>query len=353
MTTSVVNPTVASRLRPALALVVLLLGVVACDGGPETVRLQGQVFGTGWSLVYQVTEGAPAASEVEAQILAAFDVVNASMNTYDPDSLISRFNALPAGEAMEVDWDFAYVFTEARRLTALTAGAYDVTVSPLVDLWGFGPAGPSTPPSTAMVDETRGAVGLDLLEWEPQIRNLTKRDDRVSLEFSSIAKGYGVDLAADALDELGLLNFMLEVGGELQLRGNSPRGDAWRIAVERPGQGQGGIQAAVSVTNTGVATSGDYRNFFEQDGQRYSHLIDPRSGYPIRHDLVSVTVVHPSTALADAWATGLCVLGSEAALELAEQQGLAVYLVRREGDDFRASWTKRFETYLASGAASG
>ena len=146
---------------------------------------------------------------------------------------------------------------------------------------------------------------------------------------------------------------MLEVGGELQLRGNSPRGDAWRIAVERPDFGQGNIQAAIGVSNTGVATSGDYRNFFEENGQRYSHLIDPRTGYPIAHDVVSVTVIHPSTALADAWATALCVLGSAAALEIAEQQALAVYLVRREAGVLEAAWSNGFQSYLVSSDASG
>ena len=340
-------------LRPALVLVVLLLGLVACSAGPDTERLQGRVFGTGWSLIYQVDEGVPAREVIEDGILEAFETVNQSMNTYDRESAISRFNALPADQPMEMDWDFTYVFNEARHLSELTGGAYDVTVSPLVELWGFGPSGPADRPSADRIAMVLEAVGLDQLLWQPETRTLVKRDPRVALELSSIAKGYGVDLAADTLDELGVRNYMLEVGGELQLRGLSPRGDSWRIAVERPELGQGGIQAAVQVTDAGVATSGDYRNFYEHEGQRYSHLIDPRTGYPITHDLVSVTVIHPSTALADAWATALCVLGSDAALALAEQQKLAVYLVRREGDALTASWSSYFGPYLASGDASG
>lgn len=351
--TSVADDHDGLPLRPALALVVLLLGLAACSSDPQSVRLQGQVFGTGWSLVYQVDEGIPTPEVVEAEVLAAFAVVNESMNTYDPQSAISRFNALPAGEAMEMDWDFTYVFNEARRLTEITGGAYDVTVSPLIDLWGFGPAGATEMPSDARIAAVREHVGMDQLVWQPGIRTLEKRHAQVAVELSSIAKGYGVDLAADALDALGVLNFMLEVGGELQLRGNSPRGDAWRIAVERPDFGQGNIQATIGVSNTGVATSGDYRNFFEENGQRYSHLIDPRTGYPIAHDVVSVTVIHPSTALADAWATALCVLGSAAALEIAEQQALAVYLVRREAGVLEAAWSNGFQSYLVSSDASG
>ena len=340
-------------LRPALALVVLLLGIVGCEQQPNNVRLTGQVFGTGWSLVYVPAEQTPDRSEVEARLLAAFDVVNQSMNTYDPSSTISRFNALPPGQVMEVDWDFTYVFNEARKLTVATDGAYDVTVLPLVSLWGFGPDGPRTFPDAAAVADAKARVGLDKLIWQPGTRDLSKRVEGAALEFSSIAKGYGVDLGADALDELGIEQFMLEIGGELQVRGNSPRGDPWRIAVERPGRGQVGVQAAVALRDVGVATSGDYRNYFERDGRRYSHLIDPRTGYPVDHDVVSVTVVHGSTALADAWATALAVMGSSEALEQAATRGLAAYIVRRQGDELVADWTPQFEDYLVSIPTSG
>jgi len=349
----VANAAIWIPLRPAIVLVVLLLGFFGCAESSRTVELEGRIYGTGWSLVYLPDDSQPSPAVVEAEVLAAFDVVNTSMNTYDPQSLISEFNALPAGAALEVDWDFTYVLNEAMGITRLTAGAYDVTVAPLISLWGFGPTGPTKIPTDAVVSATREVVGVSRLDWQPNIRQLSKRVTGVSLEFSSIAKGYGVDLAADALDELGIENFMLEVGGELQLRGNSPRGDAWRIAVERPEQGRGSFQAAVTVSNVGVATSGDYRNYFEQDGQRYSHIIDPRTGYPVQHDLVSVTVIHPSTALADAWATALCVLGTDQALTLSEQLGLAVYLVHRDGDDFKAVSSTKFAPFLASNAASG
>ncbi|MDG1066548.1 MAG: FAD:protein FMN transferase [Luminiphilus sp.] len=342
-----------ARLRPAIVLVVLFLGLQGCAESSNVVELQGRIYGTGWSLVYLQEQALPAPDVVEKAVLAAFDVVNISMNTYDPQSLISAFNAQPAGEGMEVDWDFTYVLNEAMQITRLTGGAYDVTVAPLINLWGFGPGGPTQIPTDAAISAARDVVGLSRLDWQPNIRYLSKRVAGVSLEFSSIAKGYGVDLAADTLDELGIKNFMLEVGGELQLRGHSPRGDAWRIAVERPEQGRGTFQAAVNVSNVGVATSGDYRNYFERDGQRYSHIIDPRTGYPVQHDLVSVTVIHPSTALADAWATALCVLGTDRALDVADRLGLAVYLVYRDADALKAVWSTKFGPFLASNAASG
>lgn len=343
----VVSPRCIADRRPAIALVVLLIALlVGCDRAPQPVRLQGSVFGTGWSLTYMPIDEGPTSAQVREALLSAFDVVNVSMNTYDPDATISRFNRLPAAESIEVDWDFAYVFNEARRISEWSDGAYDVTVAPLLAVWGFGPDGPTNFPTPEALQEAKSRVGLQHFDWQPRTRTLAKLTDGASLDFSSIAKGYGVDLAADALDELGIAQFMLEVGGEMQLRGQSPRGDAWRIAIERPQVG-GGVQAAISLTNTGVATSGDYHNYFEREGKRYSHLVDPRTGYPIEHDLVAATVVHPSTGIADAWATALCIMGTEGALAVAEERGLAVYLVRRQGDEFVEHWSSGFAPYLS------
>ena len=277
------------------------------------------------------------AEVVKTEIESAFELVNQSMNHYDPESLISDFNQLPPGEPIEVDWDFAYVLTAALALGKATGGAYDVSVSALSDLWGFGPDGPTRMPTQGEVDVALSQVGASQLEWQPETRALAKRVHNLKLDFSSLAKGYAVDLAADALDELGLEHYMLEVGGEVRVRGQSPRGGDWRIAVERPDPtARGSVQTALSVSDTGIATSGDYRNFFESEGRRYSHLIDPQSGYPIQHDVVSVTVVHGSAMMADAWATALIVLGSEKAMVLAEERRLAVYLLKRSGDRIEA-----------------
>ena len=165
-----------------------------------------------------------------------------------------------------------------------------------------------------------------------------KQHAQAELDFSSIAKGYAVDLASDALLEMGIEHFMLEVGGEVQVRGSSPRGDRWRLAIENPVPARaGGVYAAIAVTDVGIATSGDYRNFFVDKGTRYSHLIDPRTALPIEHDLVSVTVVHPSTMVADAWATALMVVGTEEALRLANLYELGVTLISRDGQQLVSS----------------
>jgi len=322
-------------LRPALLLAFCCLAGCAADERP--VQMGGAIFGTTWSLTYLGAPDDVSPTQVQSEINAAFALVNESMNHYDPSSLISEFNALPAQTPIEVDWDFTYVLSAAIELTGATRGAYDVSVSALSDLWGFGPEGPKQFPDAADIEMTRAQVGVAQLDWESTTRTLSKRAPGLKLDFSSLAKGYAVDLGADALEDLDIPHFMLEVGGEVRVRGSSPRGDAWRIAVERPDPGaQRGIQAALTVTDTGIATSGDYRNFFERDGQRYSHLIDPRTGYPIQHDVVSVTVVHGSAMMADAWATALTVLGSKRAMAMAERRGLAVYLLKRTDDSLEA-----------------
>lgn len=334
--------------RPALVLVVLLWALIGCEPTDKSVRLEGSIFGTSWSLVYVPEEVSPESSVIEASVLEAFEVVDSTMNTYVPDTALSRFNQMPVGEVIEMGWDFAYLVSEAQRITRLSDGAYDVTVGPLLDLWGFGPQGPKLYPSEQEVEAAKAVTGWSLIAWNPTNRLLSKRQSGVEIELSSIAKGYAVDLGADALDELGIENFLLEVGGEMQARGVSPRGDHWRVAIERPEMARSGVQAALSVTDVGIATSGDYRNYFEVDGVRYSHLIDPRTGYPIRHDLVSVTVIHPSTAIADAWATAMAVMGSEASLALAEARHMAIYVIRRSGDTLSSQWSSEFDRYLES-----
>ena len=322
--------------RPAVALAFCFL-LSACGGGTHdsSIKLDGPVFGTRWNLAYLDNPESPVATTtVESAVLEAFTVVNDSMNHYDPESVLSAFNRMDALELIEVDWDFTYVLESAIDISLRSAGAYDPTVSPAVNLWGFGPDGPSMVPTATELDAVAAVVGINRLVWDPTTRSLLKRANSVRLDFSSIAKGYAVDLAADALDELGVDNFMLEVGGEIQVRGQSPRGGDWRLAIEQP-ESAGGRQMidAVAITDMGVATSGDYRNYFIQDGVRYSHLIDPRTVKPIEHDLVSVTVIHPSTMVADAWATALMIAGTTEAKTLADINNLGVFMVSRQGDD--------------------
>ena len=229
-------------------------------------------------------------------------------------------------------------------------GAYDVTVAPLVDLWGFGPAGQvGAPPADDRITDVLENVGQDYLRLDGEGGYRLLKTRPVSLDFSSIAKGYGVDLVARWLDARGLDRYLVEVGGEMRLAGMSGRGDPWRVAIERPESALRTAEQAISVTDVAIATSGDYRNYFEVDGQRFSHSIDPRRGYPVSHDLVSVTVLDNSAMRADAWATALVVLGQERAMAVATQQGLAVYFIQRQGDTLHSSHSPAFAPFLENG----
>ena len=319
-------------------MLAFLLLVVGCGENSTTQKLSGSVFGTTWNLTYLDAPEGVTPDQVEAAVVGAFAVVDDSMNNYRADSTISELNALDAMTVFEVDWDFALVFNTAFDIYTATDGAYDPSVSPLVNSWGFGPKEVIRRPSSETIEALAPIVGLEEFAWDLSTRAFVKKNAKSELDFSSIAKGYAVDLASDELIELGITNFMLEVGGEIQTRGFSPRGDLWRLAIENPVAGAaGGVYTAISVTDIGVATSGDYRNFFVENGVRYSHLIDPRTSQPIEHDLVSVTVVHPSTMIADAWATALMIVGTQEALRLADIHELGVLLISRDGQQLVSS----------------
>jgi len=227
-----------------------------------------------------------------------------------------------------------------------TGGAYDVTVGPLVELWGFGAGGRgASVPGEEAIARARARTGAGHLRLDAAGGRVFKGAD-VALDFSSLAKGYAVDRVSDYLLQAGVSRHLVEIGGELRGRGTRPGGDPWRIAVEKPSAGAREPARIIDVTDIAVATSGDYRNFFEIDGQRYSHSIDPRSGYPVDHDLVSVTVLHDSAMLADAWATALVVLGYNAASRLSGQFGLAAFFIRRSEGGFEEAASPAFSAYI-------
>jgi thiamine biosynthesis lipoprotein len=323
-----------------------LFALLGCIERDLSIQLAGETMGTSWHVTVVPGADGPGAAALQEGIEVVLEDVNASMSNYRQDSEISRFNALATDEWFPISTDFYAVLSTAMAIGWQSDGAYDVTVGPLVDLWGFGPAGPVTaPPSDDTVTDVLERVGQDHLRLDGDGPRLLKRS-AVELDFSSIAKGYAVDRIAQWLDASGESRYLVEVGGELRLSGLSGRGDPWHIAIERPDSADRAVEEAIRLTNVAVATSGDYRNFFEIDGQRFSHSIDARLGYPVVHDLVSVTVVHPSAMIADGWATALVVLGYEDAMAVAQEQGLAVYFIRREGEAYHGSHTPAFGSYL-------
>lgn len=353
----------AGAFVPGLCLLLIGLVVSGCDRSGQRRELAGTTMGTTWSVVY-ADPGTVSPDALQTLIEAELEQLNDSLSTYLADSEISRLNARwrasaesaadeptpqPAA-AVPVSEEFATVLDAALGVAKSSDGAYDVTVGPLIELWGFGASGSrSSPPSAAEIAEARSRVGWQRLGWDPSQRLLAKPSD-VYLDFSSLAKGYAVDRVFERLREAGVERLLVEIGGELRAGGERPGGGPWRLAVESPQPAGQRFVETLALTAAAVATSGDYRNYFEADGQRFSHLVDPRTGYPVAHDLVSVTVVSDTCLYADAWATALIVLGREAAMRVAREQGLAVLLVAREGDQLALDYTPEFTSYLPAAA---
>ncbi|MEZ5502612.1 MAG: FAD:protein FMN transferase [Halioglobus sp.] len=343
---NVISKYLGSHSREWLFYFLLVAGLGGCGGAIEPVKLAGDTMGTTWHVTYIAAPDGPAQNQLRDGIQGQLDAVNSSMSTYQPDSEISRFSALQTNTWFKVSPEFFQVLTTALDIGAKSEGAYDVTVAPLVNLWGFGPTKTQDePPGQDTIEEVKRHLGQGNIRVDRDRLSIMKVSD-LSLDFSSLAKGYAVDRVAQWLLEQGVQRFVVEVGGEMRLAGLSGRGDPWHIAIERPDASGRAVAATMEVTNVAIATSGDYRNYFEANGHHYSHIIDPRTGYPVAHDLVSVTVVNASCMVADAWATALTVLGPERAMAVAQAQGLAVYFIRKAGDEFVHSHTPAFSPYL-------
>jgi FAD:protein FMN transferase len=326
-----------------LILVVSLLG--CAPKSPQDQYFSGPTMGTTYNIKYAGFDG-KTATELQKEVDALLVHVNKLMSTYDPQSELSRFNQWQSTEAFPLSPETLLVMQEAKRLGEVSEGILDVTVGPLVNLWGFGPsARPDKVPSAETIAEVKSRIGLDKLELLPGAARKLHEDLYVDL--STIAKGYGVDKVANLLEANGINNYLVEIGGEMRVKGNKASGQDWRIAVEKPVTSERAVQEIISIGNNAIATSGDYRNYFEENGVRYSHLIDPHTGFPIQHNLVAVTVIHPSCMTADGLATALIVMGKDRALALAKQNHWPVLLITRENDQFKEYTTLEFEPYLA------
>jgi thiamine biosynthesis lipoprotein len=339
-------------LASLLLALVLAPVLVACGEAParEVIDLGGRTMGTTWSLRLAAPpedlDVDALARDVEARLAA----VNARMSTWDPDSELSRFNAADPGAWFEVSAPLVEVVSAARTLSERTDGAFDVTVGPLVDLWGFGPGesvAEDALPDDAAIAAARARTGWQRLEVRADPPAL-RRAEEVTVDLSAIAKGHGVDAMGAVVEAAGVTDYLAEIGGELRARGRNGRGVPWVIGIEVPDPARRGVaREALGLDDAAVATSGDYRNFFTVDEARYSHTIDPATGRPVSHDVASVTVVHDSAMWADGWATALNVLGAERGLAVAETQGLAVLFILYTDDGLAERASAEFEALRA------
>lgn len=299
---------------------------------PQSHVFEGPTMGTTWQITV-LAEGGADPSTLPAAIAAELAEIDRQMSTWRDDSVLTAFNAHASTDPFPAPRALLECLALAREVSERSGGAFDVTIAPLVEAWGFGRhPSPDPNPSAEALTRLRARVGWAGLHVDLSAGTLRKDQPELVVDVSAIAPGYAADVLSDRLVALGFPRHLVDVGGEFRARGEGPSGP-WRLGIERPDGPLGArtVQEVVRLREGALATSGDYRNYREQDGVRISHTIDPRSGRPIAHRLASVTVVHRTAALADAWATALNVLGPDEGLALAEREGLAaLFLVRDE-----------------------
>ncbi len=328
---------------------VMLIG--SCSDNQATkqdakeVLLQGRTMGTSYN-VKLITHSADLDIKLlHHDIELLLEGINQVMSTYIIDSELSLLNQNQQTTEITMSVGLAQVLNEAIRLGELSQGKLDVTVGPLVNLWGFGPDyRPENIPSSQALARAKARTGLDKLVLTGQ--QLTKSVADVYIDLSTIAKGYGVDQVAKLLEAQGLVNYLVEIGGEMRLKGFKHTGELWHVAIEKPNIEERAVHQIIVPGDNAVATSGDYRNYYEVDGQRFSHIIDPSTGLPIAHKLVSVTVIAPSAMTADGLSTALMVMGEEQALAFATQHDIAAYIISKTEDGFKEQITVKFMPYL-------
>lgn len=328
--------------------------LAACGYQGEVTKIAGPTMGTQYHISwvdrgFERGEEAVPAAKVQEDIDSTLASINQSMSTYIPDSELSILNRSNNNEWQDISIDFYRVMMMSLMVNRSSNGAFDATIGPLVNLWGFGPKKSieNEAPSQAEIEGLLNQVGSHVIDMRTrdegfQIKLLESR----FIDLSAIAKGYAVDRLAVYLERQGINDYLVEVGGEILAKGQKPDGSSWKIAIEAPNDNGRAVQKIISLDGLAVATSGDYRNFFEQEGVRYSHTLDIRTGRPVTHGLASVSVLHESAALADAWATALTVLGPDEGMKIAQYKGLAAYFIVREEAGYREMASEKFNEFL-------
>ncbi|WP_372654754.1 FAD:protein FMN transferase [Halobacteriovorax sp.] len=312
-----------------MILFILLAGISSCSRTSKFPKIEGQTMGTTYHIKYSQKNIELSSEEVNAKVAELLKNINLSMSTYIKSSEISKFNSDPSLEWRSASKEILKVTSKALSIGELTAGSYDPTIGPLVNLWGFGPNGKRVVPSDDKIQEAMKSVGLSMISLDLDKKLWKKNNAKVYVDLSSLAKGYGVDEVASLLEELGTTDYMVEIGGEVRTSGTK-LGHPWKIAIESPDieNPTKSYPKVLSLNNAALATSGNYRNFFTQSNKNYSHTINFKTGSPVAHTLASVSVVNSGSCMdADAWATALMSLGYEEGIKLAEKLKLSAYFI--------------------------
>lgn len=329
-------------------LISVLLAVLVTGCGDSVESLGGPTMGSQYSLKYVASAGAAEPAQVQAEVQRVLMEIDTQMSTWRADSSVSAFNQLPAGSCQAMPAPVLELVRYGETLSVASNGAFDLTLAPLADLWGFGAQSRGRQlPSAAQLASARAVVGHQHLRI---IEGTLCKDIAAQLDLASIVAGYAVDRIATRLGELGVHSYLLDVTGEIKAAGRKPDGSAWRVAIEAPRDDQQVVQQVIALDGLGMSTSGDYRNYFEKDGKRYSHTLDPQTGAPVSHELASVTVIEAFALHADGLSTLLMVLGPDRGFAYAEHAGVAALFIRRTERGFVSRETSAF-TRLAVNAA--
>ena len=330
-------PPLRRLILPLIFVGALFVVLANRSAEPPFVILQftGETMGT----TYMVKVAVPSKKKPDSKVIAStiestLGSVNASMSTYVADSELSTFNKMKSTDPIPASDGLVFVLTEALAISQGSVGAFDPTIGPLVNAWGFGPQKNTTPPTPAEIASLKHQIGYKKLSVDEEKKSVRKAIPGLYVDLSAIAKGYGVDQVSLELRRLGLVDHLVEIGGEVRSQGKNQRRVPWRLAIQRPVAEPGEIHqnVIISLGTAAMATSGDYRNYYEANGQRVSHTIDPRTGRPIKHTLASVTVIAETCTQADGWATALNVLGPNQGYALAEKMGMKAFFLVRNGN---------------------
>jgi len=307
---------------------VLVLIISSCYSKSSPYNLfsfSGEIMGTTYGVKIVLPKETSLPEGVGEKIHECLSKIDQLMSTYKNDSELSQFNQYKEEKPFPISKEMREVFEISLKVANETDGAFDITIFPLVELWGFGPKMAEKPPLKEQIEEAQKKVGYQKIELLPE--GILKHDPEVRCDLSAIAKGYAVDKVAELLDQYGFGSYMVEVGGEVRVKGEKYPGTTWSIGIENPISMERSIYRIVKLTNSAMATSGNYRNFYIWDGKRYSHEIDPRTGYPVPNTLASVSVLYSSCAYADAYATAFMVMGLEKAFQLAEEKKIPAFFI--------------------------
>ncbi|MEM9172533.1 MAG: FAD:protein FMN transferase [Pseudomonadota bacterium] len=314
-----------------LAITLLFVALTACGQKANNFTLTGAAMGTTYKVTVVRAPKTVDAHTTVAAIREVLAITNSHFSNWDSMSEISRFNDQQVTDPFAMSPPLQRLMATAQAVHIASEGRFDLTVGPLVELWGFGASGgpPSRPQQSQILDALQRVGQRRVLEIEDNGQMMRKTRPDAVVYLSSIAKGAGVDAVCARLRELGIEHYLVEIGGDLRVSGNGPSGAGWRIGIETPSVTTRAVDTAIRLTNSAMATSGDYRNYFDADGVRFSHVLDPTTGHPVAHRTTSVTVVADTAALADAWATALLVLGRDAGEAVAARYGIAAMFIER------------------------